>query len=237
MKRIFISDLHLDADREDLTLAFLRFLDECCKDIDELYIFGDFFELWLGDDDQSSLALRVVSALANLEARVFIMHGNRDFLLGKQFCDAAHATLLTDPHSIKFDDQNALLMHGDSLCTHDEEYMAARNLLRSEEFRQSFLSKKIHERKIIAAQIRGKSKQVSREKAGDIMDVTPEEVIRVMNKAGTSILIHGHTHRPAVHRVQLQFGPGIRYVLGDWDTSMQFLRSKGSQLELVLYKF
>ena len=237
MKRIFISDLHLDADREDLTLAFLRFLDEGCKDIDELYILGDFFELWLGDDNQSYLTIRIIDALATLTARVFVMHGNRDFLLGEKFCHAANATLLSDPHKIKFENQDALLMHGDSLCTNDKEYMEARNLLRSKEFKQNFLSKKIQERSIIAAQIRGKSRQVSREKANDIMDVTQEEVIRVMNKARTSILIHGHTHRPAVHKVKLKFGNGTRYVLGDWDTSMRFLQSEGTQLELIRYTF
>ena len=173
MKRIFISEIHLDADREDLTLAFLRFLDEGCKDIDELYILGDFFELWLGDDNQSYLTIQIIDALATLTARVFVMHGNRDFLLGEKFCHAANATLLSDPHRIKFENQDALLMHGDTLRTKEKEYMEARNLHRSKEFKQKFLSKKIQERSIIAAQIRGKSRQVSREKANDIMDVTP----------------------------------------------------------------
>ena len=237
MKRIFISDLHLDANREDLTRAFTRFLNEQCQTVDELYILGDFFELWLGDDEQSPLNNEVIEALSSLACEVFIMHGNRDFLIGEAFCNAAGAKLLPDPCSISLGDQPALLMHGDSLCTRDEEYMKARMLLRSDAFQQDFLSKQMPERKIIAEQIRGKSQRVSREKAEDIMDVTPEEVTKVMNQAGTSSLIHGHTHRHAVHQVDLQSGPGTRYVLGDWHTSMQFLRATGSDLDLVQYDF
>lgn len=237
MKRIFISDLHLDDNRKDLTRAFTEFLDKHCQTIDELYILGDFFELWLGDDDQSPMNTEVIQTLSNLPCDVFIMHGNRDFLIGHAFCNAAGAKLLPDPYPITLGDQSALLMHGDSLCTRDEGYMEARTLLRSEAFQQDFLSKQMQERKIIAEQIRGKSQKVSREKAEDIMDVTPEEVTKVMNQAKTSILIHGHTHRPAVHEVDLQFGPGIRYVLGDWHTSTQYLRATGSDLELVQYNF
>jgi UDP-2,3-diacylglucosamine hydrolase len=237
MERIFISDLHLDANRKDLTLAFKQFLRERCQTIGELYILGDFFELWLGDDDQSLLNSGVIEALSSLSCDVFIMHGNRDFLIGEAFCNAAGAKLLPDPYPIILGTKPTLLMHGDSLCTRDEEYMSARNLLRSDSFQQDFLSKQMPERKIIAEQIRGKSQKVSREKAEDIMDVTPEEVIKVMNQAKTSILVHGHTHRPAVHQVELHFGTGTRYVLGDWHTSMQFLKATDSDIELVKYVF
>ena len=237
MERIFISDLHLDTNRKDLTLAFTQFLGERCQTIDELYILGDFFELWLGDDDKSILNNGVIEALSSLSCDVFIMHGNRDFLIGEAFCNAAGAKMLPDPYPIILGDQPALLMHGDSLCTRDEEYMKARNLLRSDAFQQDFLSKQMSERKIIAEQIRGKSQKDSREKAEDIMDVTPEEVIRVMDQAKTSILVHGHTHRPFVHEVGLHLGAGTRYVLGDWHTSMQFLKATDSDIELVKYVF
>jgi UDP-2,3-diacylglucosamine hydrolase len=237
MERIFISDLHLDANRENLTLAFTQFLSERCQTIDELYILGDFFELWLGDDDHSVLNSGVIEALSSLPCDVFIMHGNRDFLIGEAFCDAAGAKMLPDPHPIILGNQPALLMHGDSLCTRDEEYMKARNLLRSAAFQRDFLSKQMPERKILAEQIRGKSQKVSREKAEEIMDVTPEEVIKVMDQAKASVLVHGHTHRPAVHEVDLHFGAGTRYVLGDWHTSMQFLKATDSDLQLVKYVF
>ena len=237
MERIFISDLHLDANRENLTLAFKQFLSERCQTIDELYILGDFFELWLGDDDHSVLNRGVIEALSSLPCDVFIMHGNRDFLIGEAFCNAAGAKMLPDPYPIILGDQPALLMHGDSLCTRDEEYMKARNLLRSAAFQRDFLSKQMPERKILAEQIRGKSQKVSREKAEEIMDVTPEEVIKVMDQAKASVLVHGHTHRPAVHEVDLHFGAGTRYVLGDWHTSMQFLKATDSDLQLVKYVF
>jgi UDP-2,3-diacylglucosamine hydrolase len=237
MERIFISDLHLDANRENLTLAFTQFLSERCQTIDELYILGDFFELWLGDDDHSVLNRGVIEALSSLPCDVFIMHGNRDFLIGEAFCDAAGAKMLPDPHPIILGNQPALLMHGDSLCTRDEEYMKARNLLRSAAFQRDFLSKQMPERRILAEQIRGKSQKVSREKAEEIMDVTPEEVIKVMDQAKASVLVHGHTHRPAVHEVDLHFGAGTRYVLGDWHTSMQFLKATDSDLQLVKYVF
>ena len=237
MERIFISDLHLDANRKDLTAAFTQFLGERCQTIDELYILGDFFELWLGDDDKSILNNGVIEALSSLSCDVFIMHGNRDFLIGEAFCDAAGAKMLPDPHPIILGNQPALLMHGDSLCTRDEEYMKARNLLRSAAFQRDFLSKQMPERKILAEQIRGKSQEVSREKAEEIMDVTPEEVIKVMDQAKASVLVHGHTHRPAVHEVDLHFGAGTRYVLGDWHTSMQFLKATDSDLQLVKYVF
>ena len=237
MERIFISDLHLDANRENLTLAFTQFLSERCQTIDELYILGDFFELWLGDDDHSVLNSGVIEALSSLPCDVFIMHGNRDFLIGEAFCDAAGAKMLPDPHPIILGNRPALLMHGDSLCTRDEEYMKARNLLRSAAFQRDFLSKQMPERKILAEQIRGKSQKVSREKAEEIMDVTPEEVIKVMDQAKASVLVHGHTHRPAVHGVDLHFGAGTRYVLGDWHTSMQFLKATDSDLQLVKYVF
>ena len=237
MERIFISDLHLDDNRKNLTLAFTQFLSERCQTIDELYILGDFFELWLGDDDHSVLNSGVIEALSSLPCDVFIMHGNRDFLIGEAFCDAAGAKMLPDPHPIILGNQPALLMHGDSLCTRDEEYMKARNLLRSAAFQRDFLSKQMPERKILAEQIRGKSQKVSREKAEEIMDVTPEEVIKVMDQAKASVLVHGHTHRPAVHEVDLHFGAGTRYVLGDWHTSMQFLKATDSDLQLVKYVF
>jgi len=237
MERIFISDLHLDANRENLTLAFTQFLSERCQTIDELYILGDFFELWLGDDDHSVLNSGVIEALSSLPCDVFIMHGNRDFLIGEVFCDAAGAKMLPDPHPIILGNRPALLMHGDSLCTRDEEYMKARNLLRSAAFQRDFLSKQMPERRILAEQIRGKSQKVSREKAEEIMDVTPEEVIKVMDQAKASVLVHGHTHRPAVHEVDLHFGAGTRYVLGDWHTSMQFLKATDSDLQLVKYVF
>ncbi len=237
MNHIFISDLHLDPERSDLTDAFLRFLQTHCHDIDGLYILGDFFEVWLGDDDQSPFSRQIVNSLAALTCKVTLMHGNRDFLLGQQFCDAAHAELTEDPTIVTLGEQQILLMHGDSLCTRDEAYMAARATLRSPAFQADFLTKSLEERAIFARQIRGESKAHTRESAADIMDVTPGEVVRVMEEAGVQIMIHGHTHRPAEHAVPLSRGPGIRYVLGDWHTSMQYLSVTDQGFALKRYDF
>lgn len=237
MKQVFISDLHLDADRPDLTGAFFDFLDRHCRDTDELYILGDFFEVWLGDDDRSDFSQSIISALAALSCRKYVMHGNRDFLIGEVFCDAAGAVLLDDPHLLSLDSGPVLLMHGDSLCTMDKEYMAARQLLRSPDFQADFLARSLEERAAIAREIRGKSKAHTRETAADIMDVTPEEVVTVMNEAGVKTLIHGHTHRPDVHDLKLNDGDGKRYVLGDWHTSTRYLEIVDNRIELKEFSF
>ena len=165
------------------------------------------------------------------------MHGNRDFLIGEDYCGRANATLLEDPKTIDLEGRPALLMHGDSLCTLDVEYMKARQLLRSPAFQADFLQKPLEERAAIAKQIRGESKAHTRETADDIMDVTPEEVTKAMQEAGVSLFIHGHTHRPAIHDVSLGESSGKRYVLGDWHTSMQYLMADGSDVELKEYQF
>lgn len=237
MKRIFISDLHLDPARTDLTEAFLSFLGKECHNIDELYILGDFFEVWLGDDDVTPLSRTVTTALAELQCDVFIMHGNRDFLIGERFCRSANATLLTDPTLLDLDGLPVLLMHGDSLCTRDIAYMDARTKLRHPAFQADFLAKSLADRAAFAASIRGESNQLKRETAADIMDVTPQEVIHVMEQAGVDVLIHGHTHRPAHHEVAMSRGTGHRYVLGDWDPAMVYLLSQGASLSLIPYEF
>ncbi|MBL6691676.1 MAG: UDP-2,3-diacylglucosamine diphosphatase [Pseudomonadales bacterium] len=237
MKRIFISDLHLDPQREDLTSAFEAFLENHCQDIDELYILGDFFEVWLGDDDDSAFNRGIAADLAALPCKVYLMHGNRDFLIGETFCKQSGAELLGDPSIVDLDGTPALLMHGDSLCSLDAEYMKARQLLRSPAFQADFLQKPLEERATIARQIRGESKAHTRETAEDIMDVTPSEVVSAMNDAGVFLFIHGHTHRPDVHEVDLGEQSGRRYVLGDWHTSMKYLVADGSEVDLRHYQF
>ena len=163
------------------------------------------------------------------------MHGNRDFLIGQDFCRAAGATLLEDPTVITLPQGPALLMHGDSLCTRDTRYMAAREQLRSPAFQADFLAKSLEERDAFARQIRGQSKEHTRETAEDIMDVTPEEVVSVMTAHHVRLLIHGHTHRPAVHTLRVEGEEARRYVLGDWHTSMQYLEVDDSGIRLLEY--
>ena len=237
MKQLLISDLHLDSEQPQLTQAFFRFLAEHASNADELYILGDFFEVWLGDDNISALSEILVAALSALSAKKYLMHGNRDFLLGDAFCAAAGAELLADPFLLELPTGNALLMHGDSLCTRDEMYMRARAALRSPAFQADFLTKSIEERTVIANQIRGESKALTRETAADIMDVTPEEVVREMEAHQVRLLIHGHTHRPDIHTVALSSGEGQRIVLGDWQTSTQYLEIIDGVHELKTFTF
>ncbi len=236
-KHVFISDLHLDETRPDLTDAFFRFLDDVASDADSLYILGDFFEVWLGDDHDTPFNQQVIERLRGVAATTYVMHGNRDFLIGDAFCKAAGVTLLPDPCLIELDGTEVLLMHGDSLCTLDEKYMQARGMLRSPAFQADFLGKSLEERAAFARQIRGESKEHTRETADDIMDVTPEEVIRVMSEASITTLIHGHTHRPATHQVDLNGVAGTRYVLGDWHTSTWYLTVTDGKPELIKYAF
>ncbi|MBT4161419.1 MAG: UDP-2,3-diacylglucosamine diphosphatase [Gammaproteobacteria bacterium] len=237
MKQLFISDLHLDETRQNLTLEFFRFLSDLGSRADEIYILGDFFEVWLGDDDQSKFNQSIIDALASLEAKIYLMHGNRDFLLGDSFCKAAKVTLLPEYTTINTPAGPALLLHGDSLCTLDTDYMAARRTLRSDAFQVDFLAKPMAERAEIARKLRGESMEHTQETAVDIMDVTPDEVVKAMNNANVNLLIHGHTHRPAIHEVGLGDRTGWRYVLGDWQDSMQYLVIENEQPELKLYRF
>ena len=235
MRQIFISDLHLDDNHDELCSGFFRFLNQIEETTDELYILGDFFEVWLGDDDDTAFNRDIIEALANLPADLFIMHGNRDFLLGDAFCRAASATLLPDRSIISTPIGPALLMHGDSLCTRDTEYMNARKLLRSNAFQADFLSKSLAERDAFARQLRGESTAHTRETAADIMDVTQSEVEHALQTADVSIMIHGHTHRPAVHELTLSTGTAVRYVLGDWHESMQYLTISDSGADLLTF--
>lgn len=237
MKRIFISDLHLDENREDLTRAFIDFLETRLNGADELYILGDLFEVWLGDDHESPFNTRIKRALSSLNCQVYLMHGNRDFLLGRTFCEATGARLLEDPTEILLGRRRALLMHGDSLCTMDAEYMKARAVFRSSAFQDDFLAKPVAEREAFARKIRGESAAHARETAEHIMDVTPSEVERIMRQARVDLLIHGHTHRPDEHEVDLGATDGKRIVLGDWHTSTYYLEANDDALVFRHHEF
>jgi UDP-2,3-diacylglucosamine hydrolase len=236
MSQLFISDLHLDENRDDITTAFLQFLRGKAASASSLYILGDFFEVWLGDDHDTPFNQKIIEALVSLNAEKFIMHGNRDFLLGDEFCQAIGATLLPDPTVIELNGQPVLLMHGDSLCTRDEQYMAARKMLRDPAVQTDLLSKSIEERAAIAQGARAESKAHTRETAEDIMDVTPDEVTRVMVEEGVRLLIHGHTHRPKVHDLNVDGDPAQRVVLGDWDKLGWYLEADEDGFRLASFE-
>lgn len=236
MTTLFISDLHLEESRPDITEAFLTFLDEKARGVDQLYILGDFFEAWIGDDERTPLQEQVAAALRKLRdsgTDIFLMHGNRDFLIGQDFCDRAGATLLDDPTVIDLHGTPTLLMHGDSLCTADVEYQKFRANMRNPQWQQMILQRPLEDRQQMARQLREISMAKNQGKEEFIMDVTPEEVVKDMEKYGVQRLIHGHTHRPAMHELTTNGSPAKRIVLGDWDRNVWWLEAKpGEEPEL-----
>lgn len=217
---LLISDLHLEEERPDITRAFLHFLRARAPQAEALYILGDFFEAWIGDDGMSPFQHSIARALRELSdsgTQIFLMHGNRDFLIGHAFCQEAGCSLLKDPTRVRLGGESVLLMHGDSLCTLDVGYMKLRRWLRNPLTLFILRSLPLSTRHKLARKLRSESRDQTRMKASEIVDVTPEEVIRVMTEHGVQTMIHGHTHRPAVHDLQVNGQPGRRIVLGDWD--------------------
>lgn len=237
MTQLFISDLHLEEKRTDITASFLGFLDQVVNPGDTLYILGDLFNVWLGDDHDTPFNQQILTALSDLPAELYFMHGNRDFLLGEAFCTRAGGQLLRDPTVITLPvesgEEKVLLMHGDSLCTEDQTYMATRKMLRSVEFQQDFLSRSLEERSTFADKARQESMAHTSDSSMDIMDVTASEVIQTMQSYGVRKLIHGHTHRPEVHTIPLEGSEGQRIVLGDWRPATWYCRASDSGLELL----
>lgn len=212
-----------------MTRAFLSFLEHTASQAAALYILGDFFNAWIGDDDDAPLCSEVSQALRKLSdsgTAVYLMHGNRDFLMGQRWAEACGATLIHEPHPLRNGDASFVLLHGDALCTRDTDYMQFRNMVRDAKWQSDFLSRPLAERRAFAEQARARSKTMSSNKPDDIMDVTPAEVERVLAETGIPTMIHGHTHRPAVHDLG---GGRTRIVLGDWDTRGWFVRIAGGK--------
>ena len=217
---LLISDLHLEEERPDITRALLHFLATRARQAEALYILGDFFEVWIGDDAMTPFQQSIANALRALSergTRIYLMHGNRDFMLGKGFCRAAGCTLLGDPSVVEFGGERVLLMHGDSLCTRDEGYMRLRRLLRNPLSLFILRNLPLSTRRKLARKLRSESRAQTRMKASDIIDVTPELIPRLLAEHGVRTLIHGHTHRPATHELEVDGHPARRIVLGDWD--------------------
>ena len=226
MTTLFISDLHLEESRPDITRAFLAFLEQKAAGATRLYILGDFFEAWIGDDERTPLQEKVAAALRNVSGggtEIFLMHGNRDFLIGANFCDRAGAALLEDPSVIDLYDTPTLLMHGDSLCTADEEYQKFRVNMRNPQWQKMILQRPLKDRQQMARQLREISMAKNQDKEEFIMDVTPGEVVREMEAHGVQRMIHGHTHRPAEHALTANGQPAKRIVLGDWAENVWWL--------------
>jgi UDP-2,3-diacylglucosamine hydrolase len=216
---LFISDLHLDPERPEVTGLFLDYLEKLAGHADALYILGDLFEAWIGDDDDSPLGLSVSKAIRQCTAGgtpVYLMHGNRDFLLGEVFARQSGCTLLDDPAVIDLYGTRTLLMHGDTLCTDDTAYIKFRSQVRNPAWQTALLARPLEERRARAHEMRAASRQQNSDKPEAIMDVNDLAVSSVMTEHGALRLIHGHTHRPAIHALQVSGRPAQRMVLGDW---------------------
>ncbi|GGY69460.1 UDP-2,3-diacylglucosamine hydrolase [Cellvibrio zantedeschiae] len=236
MASLFISDLHLHESRPQITRAFFQFLHTQAATANALYILGDFFDAWIGDDDDAPLNLEVANELKKLSdagTKIFLMHGNRDFLLGETFAAQAGAQLLPEYTTIDLYGEPTLLVHGDSLCTDDTQYIAFRQQVRSALWQQQILAQPLAARRALAAQLREKSQAMNSLKAEDIMDVNQAEVVHAMQNASVKRMIHGHTHRPAHHSFDITGEPAERIVLGDWHHKGWAIYADEHKVELI----
>jgi len=217
---LFISDLHLTEERPEANERFIELLEGKARAADALYVLGDFFESWIGDDDLEAPFNAVIAGLLADLARsgvpVYLMHGNRDFLIGERFCAATGAKLLADPSVHEIQGVRTLLMHGDTLCTDDLDYQNWRRIARSEAWQREFLARSLAERRHAIVGMREKSKEVVQAKPAEIMDVNDAAVAQAMRAHAVPRLVHGHTHRPGRHALTIEGRPAERWVLPDW---------------------
>ncbi|MFT5657863.1 MAG: UDP-2,3-diacylglucosamine hydrolase [Gammaproteobacteria bacterium] len=219
---LFISDCHVDASKPEITANLLEFLQKRGKDAQFLYILGDLFEVWLGDDDDSSVNDAIIDCLQSLakNTEIFFLPGNRDFLLGDQTAQKIGLTRIDDLTCLQLGDHRVVLLHGDTLCTDDTDYQSFRQMVRDANWQAQFLQKPLAERQAIAAALRVESKKAMAQKAVEIMDVNIDAVANCFEESKADIIIHGHTHRPAKHSYA---NNRIRYVLGDWAPKASYL--------------
>ena len=229
-RRIFLSDLHLDSVRDQRFTRFAQCLEAEAPWAEEVFILGDLFEAWIGDDDDSALAERVCAVLERTanSADVRVMAGNRDFLIGERFAQRTGARLLPDPFRTA---DGLILAHGDALCTGDGAYQAMRKLFRSPAWQAEMLAKPLAERRAAADGLRNASRTSNAAKPEAIMDANPEAADQLFDDLDGPVLIHGHTHRPAIHR----HAHGLRYVLGDWTRCGWLLRQVGQRFRLECF--
>lgn len=232
----FIADLHLAQNRPDITACFLRFLKNEAIKAQSLYILGDLFEAWIGDDDDSAYIATIAKALKTLSSfgtDIYFIHGNRDFLLGKRFAQKSAMTLLPEIDLIDLYGRNVVIMHGDTLCTKDVAYQKFRKKSRSWWWQTSIKSLPLFFRKKMAANYRKKSTEATAMKSQDIMDVTESEVVNCLESYRSQLLIHGHTHRPAIHNLTANGQTAQRIVLGDWYEQGAWLKVTPTSMKLL----
>lgn len=224
---LFISDLHLSPDRPDITDQLESFLEAWRGRAQHLYILGDLFEVWLGDDMAGEFGAHIAATLQRFQAggsTIALIHGNRDFLIGERFARACGATLLEDPQVLTIHGRRVLISHGDQLCTDDLAYQRMRRLFRRRSVQRGFLALPRRLRERMGAWLRARSHIDTRDKPAEITDVNDEAVAATLRAHGVDCLLHGHTHRPTVHTLNIDGQAAERIVLGDW-------YSQGSVLE------
>jgi len=236
---LFISDLHLSEERPAANEQFIDFLETKARRADALYILGDLFEYWIGDDDLeepfNAVIAGLLRGLTGEGVPTYVMHGNRDFLLGERFCAATGAQLLADPTVHEAAGVKTLLMHGDTLCTDDEDYQAWRRTARSSNWQLDFLGRSRTERRSMVLGLREKSKAVVQAKPAEIMDVNPAAVVEAMRRHGVTRLVHGHTHRPGHHALEVEGRPAEHWVLPDWYGAGGYLEIGSGTPKLVRF--
>ncbi|MFI3309556.1 UDP-2,3-diacylglucosamine diphosphatase [Ewingella allii] len=240
MATFFIADIHLCAQEPAITAGFLRFLREDAPQADALYILGDLFEAWIGDDDPEPLHAKIASSLNDLHQQgvpCFFIHGNRDFLLGRRFARASLMQLLPEKKVLELYGRRVLILHGDTLCTDDVGYQKFRKKVHNPLIQKLFLALPLKWRLVIAAKMRANSKASNSGKSLEVMDVNPQAVISEMESHGVEWMIHGHTHRPAVHDVPLDGKTGHRAVLGAWHEEGSMIKVSAEGVELITFPF
>ncbi|HYD62489.1 MAG TPA: UDP-2,3-diacylglucosamine diphosphatase [Noviherbaspirillum sp.] len=218
---LFVSDVHLHASLPRTTQAFVDFLQHHAKDTQRLFLLGDLFEYWAGDDDlETPYHQHIADAIREVSkagVAVFWIAGNRDFLVGQTFAHAAGMTLLPDPHVEEIAGQRVVLVHGDAQCIDDHAYMAFRAQVRQPDWQAKFLAQPLAQRKAIIEGMRSGSREAQRNKSYEIMDVNPAAIVSLFDTMNASVMIHGHTHRPAMHIYESEGKTCVRHVLPDWD--------------------
>jgi len=224
---LFISDLHIDAGVPEITQQFLRLLENEARDAEALYILGDLFESWVGDDAADPQQLAAMAGLRTLTSAgvpCFVMHGNRDFLLGPRFSAMTGARLLPDPLIVTLYGEPVLVMHGDALCTNDRAYQRLRATVRDAGWQRQFLALSVAARRALAGAARAGSQAHTAALEYTVADVNQDTVALALRTAGVAALLHGHTHRPAIHALTVDERACTRIVLGDWHAHGSVLR-------------
>jgi len=237
---LFIADLHLQTEEPAITAGFLRFLHGEARSADALYILGDLFEAWIGDDDPNPLHREIacaIKSLADSGVPCYFIHGNRDFLIGKRFATESGMQLLPEEKVLDLYGRRVLIMHGDTLCTDDPGYLAFRAKVHTPWIQKLFLALPLFIRRRIAQKMRDDSKAANSSKSMEIMDVNAQAVVEVMEKHHVQWLIHGHTHRPDIHTLDANGETAHRVVLGAWHTQGSMVKVSVDDVELIPFPF